>query len=113
MFKLLFFCFRFSNSRLKNKKIPLQVTNSIGEFLFFHFRVTNVKFIYEKNPLNITVLGTSYNSMSLGFQGMLEKRSDMDVISNRYKSIRPLLSSDIPLGARDIQVQSFYHLTSS
>ena len=51
--------------------------------------------------------------MSLGFQGMLEKRSDMDLISNRYKSIRPLLSSDIPLGARDIQVQSFNHLTSS
>ena len=72
-----------------------------------------MKLIYEKSPLNITVLRISYNSMSLGFQSMLENRSDMDVISNRCKSIRPLLSSDIPLGARDIQVQSFNHLTSS
>ena len=36
MLKLLFFCFRVSNSRLKNK-ISLLVTNSLGALLFSHF----------------------------------------------------------------------------
>ena len=96
--------------------------------LFFHFRVTNVKLIDEKNPLNITVrmfanpyklislltlLKTSYNSMSWGCPGMLKSRSDMDVVSNRWESIRSLFKGYIPHGARDIQVQCFNHLTSS
>ena len=41
MVKLLFFCFR--------------VTNSMGPLSFSHFRVTNVKLINEKKSLNITV----------------------------------------------------------
>ena len=79
-------------------------------------------------PLNITVrmsvnpwkstpvlrfLRTSYNSMSWGCPGMLKSRSDIDVISNRWESIRYLFRGYIPLGARDIQIQSFNHLTSS
>ena len=51
--------------------------------------------------------------MSCGFPGMLKSRSDMDVISNTWESIKSLLSGYISLGARDIQVQSFNQLTSS
>ena len=97
------------------------------ELLFFQFRVMNVKSINEKNPFNITVwismnayksipllkfLRNSYNSISWGCQGMLKNRSDMDVVSNRWESIRSLFRGYIPLGARDIQVQSFNHRTS-
>ena len=56
MVKPLFFRFRVTNSRLKNKKISLRVTNSMGALLFSHFRVTKVKLINKKNYLNITVL---------------------------------------------------------
>ena len=56
MVKILFFYFRVTNPRLKNKKNPLRVTNTMGELLCSHFRVMKVKFeIYEKIPLNITV----------------------------------------------------------
>ena len=100
----------------------------MGELLFFQFRVTNVKLINEKNPFNITVwismnayksipllkfLRTYYNSIFWGCQGMLKSRSNMDVVSNRCESIRSFFRGYIPLGATDIQVQSFSHLTSS
>ena len=55
MDKVSFLCFPVTKSRYKNKKISLQVTNSIGAFLFSHFRVTNVKLINVKNSLNIKV----------------------------------------------------------
>ena len=60
--------------------------------------------------------------MSLGFLGMLKSRSNMDVVSIiRYlswylqyqESIRTLFKDYILLGAWDIQVESFNHLTSS
>ena len=60
--------------------------------------------------------------MSLGFLGMLKSRNDMDVVSYiRYlswylqyqESIRTLFKDYILLGAWDIQVESFNHLTSS
>ena len=94
----------------------------MDELLFFHFRVTNVKLINEKSPLNIAVrtsvnpwksitllrfLRTSYNSMSWGFPGMLKSRIDLDVVSNSWESIRSFFRRCIPLGARDIQAQSF------
>ena len=44
---------------------------------------------------------------------MLKSRSDMDIVSNRWESIRSLFRNYIPFGARDIQVQSFNYLTSS
>ena len=37
----------------------------------------------------------------------------MNVVSNRWESIRFLFRGYIVLGARDIQVQSFNNLTSS
>ena len=55
MIELLFFRFRVTNSRSKNKKISLRVTNLMGALSFSHFRVTKVKLINEKNSLNITV----------------------------------------------------------
>ena len=125
MVKLLFFCFWVANSGLQKKLISLRVTNSMGKLLFFHFRVTNVKLINEKksfNPLilhyisnvwDLWFLTTSYNSMSWGCLGMLKSRSDLGVVSNSWESIWALFRGDIPLGARDIQVQSFNHLTSS
>ena len=51
--------------------------------------------------------------MSCGCPGMLKSKSDIDVVSSRWESIRSLFSGYIPLGARDIQVQSYNHLTSS
>ena len=44
--------------------------------------------------------------MSWGWSGMLKSRSDLDVVFNRLESIRSLIGGYIPLGARDIQVQS-------
>ena len=99
----------------------------MGEILLFHFRVTSAKLINEKNPINMTVwmfvnpeksipflifLRTSYNIIPLGFPGMLNSRSDMDVVSNRWRSIRYFFRGCISLGSRDIQVQSFDHVTS-
>ena len=55
MVKLLFFSFRVTNPRLKNKKYSLRVTKSVGALLFPHIRATNVKFKNEENSLNITV----------------------------------------------------------
>ena len=100
----------------------------MSELLFFHFRVTNVKLINEKNPVNITArmsvnqwksipisrfLRAFYNSMSWGCTGMIKSRNYMNVVSNRWESIRFLFRGYIVLGARDIQVQSFNNLTSS
>ena len=100
----------------------------MGELLFFHFRVTNVKLVKEQNPLNITVrmsvspykstpllrfLRTSHNSMSWGCPGMLKSMSDLDVVPNRWESIRSLFRGYIALDAWDIQSQRFNHLTSS
>ena len=51
--------------------------------------------------------------MSWGYPGMLKSRSDMDVVFNTWESIGCLLSGYIHLGAKDIQVQSYNHLTSS
>ena len=51
--------------------------------------------------------------MSWGFPGMLKRRSDKDVVSNRWESIRFVFRGSIPLASRDIQVQSFGHITSS
>ena len=51
--------------------------------------------------------------MSWGFPGMLKCKSDMDVVSNRWEPIRVLFRDYISLGSRDIQVQSFDHMTSS
>ena len=41
--KILFFHFRATNLKLKNKKIIFEVTNSKVKLLLFHFRVTNLK----------------------------------------------------------------------
>ena len=126
MVKLLFFCFQVTS--LKYKKFQFGLLTRLVNFYFFHFRITNVKLKHEKNPLNITVrmfvnpqksipllrfLITSYNSISLGCSGMLKSRSNKDMVSNRWESIRTLLSGYIPLEIRDIQVQSFNQLTSS
>ena len=55
MVKLLFFRFRVTNSRSKNKKNSLWVTNSMGALLFSHFQVTKMKLINEKKSLNISL----------------------------------------------------------
>ena len=54
MVKLLFFRFRVTNSRSKNKK-NFWVTNSMGALLFSHFQVTKMKLINEKKSLNISL----------------------------------------------------------
>ena len=100
----------------------------MGELLLFHFRVTSAKLINEKYPIiNMTVwmfvnpeksipflisLRTSYNIMPLGFPGMLNSRSEVDVVSNRLSSIRYFFRGCISFGSRDIQGQSFDHVTS-
>ena len=56
---------------------------------------------------------TSYNSMSWDCPGMLKSTSSMEVVSNRWESIRSLLRGYIPLGSRNIQVKSFDYVTSS
>ena len=55
MVTLLFFRVRVINSKVKNKKTSLRVTNSMGALLFSHFGDTNVKLLNEKHFLNITV----------------------------------------------------------
>ena len=51
--------------------------------------------------------------MSWGFPGMLKRRSGKDVVSNEWECIKFAFRGSIPLGSRDIQVQSFGHITSS
>ena len=99
----------------------------MGDLLLFHFRVTNVKLINQKNPINISsnvrepleISTTPYffqvppTTMSWGFPGMLKCRSDKDVVSNTWEPIGFLFRDYISLGSRDIQVQSFDHMTSS
>ena len=51
--------------------------------------------------------------MSWGCSGMFKSWSGMDVVSNRWEFIKSLFRGHIPLGSRDIQVQSFDHVTSS
>ena len=100
----------------------------MGELLFFHFRVTNVNFINKKNSLNITVrmsvnpkksiphLKISKNLLKqyvLGLPRYAQKQEWHDVVSNRWEFIWSLFRGHIPLSARDIQVQSFNHLTFS
>ena len=58
-------------------------------------------------------LRTACNSMSWGCPVILKSSSDLDVVSNRSESIRSLFRGYIPVGARDIQVQSCNHVTSS
>ena len=55
MVKLSFFRFGVTNSKLKNKKTLLRVTNSMGALLFSHIRVTHVKLVNEKTYLIIAV----------------------------------------------------------
>ena len=97
----------------------------MGELLLFHFRVTSAKLINEKkshkyDSLNVCeklipfliFLRTSYNIMPLGFPGKLNSRSEVDVVSNRLRSIRYFFRGCISFGSRDIQGQSFDHVTS-
>ena len=51
--------------------------------------------------------------MSWGFPGILKSKSGMDVVSNRWESVSSFIKSYIPLDSRDIQVQSFDHVTSN
>ena len=44
---------------------------------------------------------------------MFKNSSGLDVVSNRWESIKSLFRNYIPLGSRDIQVQSFDHVTST
>ena len=55
MIKLLFFRFRVTNSRLKNKKIHFELLTQWGALLFSDIRITNVKLINEKNYLIIAI----------------------------------------------------------
>ena len=49
--------------------------------------------------------------MSWGCPGKLKSSSGLDVVSNRWESIRSLFKGYIPLGTRDIQIQNFNHLS--
>ena len=51
--------------------------------------------------------------MSSSFTGMRKSRNGMDVISNRWESIKSLFRGSISLGSRDIHAQTFDHKTSS
>ena len=51
--------------------------------------------------------------MSWGFLGMLKDRGGKDVVSNIWESIKFVFRGSISLASRDIQVQSFGHITSS
>ena len=95
----------------------------MGELLSFHFRVTHVMSINEKKSFKyyssnvrerLEIDNTpSISKNLLGYPGMLKSRSDLDVVSSRWESIRLLFRCYIPLGAKDIQVQIFNHLKSS
>ena len=51
--------------------------------------------------------------MSSSCKGMLKITSGMEVVSNRWESIRSLFKGYIPVGSRHIWVQSFDRVTSS
>ena len=50
--------------------------------------------------------------MSWGCPGILKSSSDMDVISNRWESVKSLFRDYIPIGYRDIYIQKFWNVTS-
>ena len=123
----IFFPFWVTNWRLKNK-IHVKLLIRGVHLLYSQFWVINGKLITEKNYLNITVLMSvnseklillprflriSYNSMSWGCPGMLKNGSGMDVVSNRWESIKSLFRGYILLGPRDIWIHKFWNMTFS
>ena len=97
MFKLLFFCFQVTNSRLKNKKNSLRVTNSIGALLFSHFRVTNMKlmtwtmsfcYVFFYSPFFVVSICDVYLSI-LDFNGLCYFSNIFTGLQKTFSSCRP------------------------
>ena len=110
MFKLLFFRFRVTNSRLKNKKMKL-INEVVKWKKLLKYYSLNVREPLE-SILLLRFQRTSYNCITWGCPGILKSSSGMDVISNRWEFITSLFRDYIPIGYRDILIQKFWNVIS-